>query len=120
MKYGGFVFIALALWLFLSWRSSRDERWSPTSRRVTFPHNSPVQSFGRVAVHRWTSAATADRLPGAARCSSLATRDSRLSRVALPRKAQSAFGTFAATSAHRAARAIEAGPSSRWLLAHRC
>jgi hypothetical protein len=26
MKYGGFVFIALALWVFLSWRSSRDER----------------------------------------------------------------------------------------------
>jgi hypothetical protein len=24
MKYGGFVFIALVLWLFLSWRSSRD------------------------------------------------------------------------------------------------
>jgi hypothetical protein len=26
MKYGGFVIIALALWLLLSWRSSRDER----------------------------------------------------------------------------------------------
>jgi hypothetical protein len=26
MKYGGFVFIALALWLFFSWRSSRNER----------------------------------------------------------------------------------------------
>jgi hypothetical protein len=24
MKYGGFVFIALVLWLFFSWRSSRD------------------------------------------------------------------------------------------------
>jgi hypothetical protein len=26
MKYGGFVFIALALWVFLSWRASRDKR----------------------------------------------------------------------------------------------
>jgi hypothetical protein len=26
MKYGGFVFIVLAFWVFLSWRSSRDER----------------------------------------------------------------------------------------------
>jgi hypothetical protein len=26
MKYGGFVFIALGVWLFLSWRSTRDER----------------------------------------------------------------------------------------------
>jgi hypothetical protein len=26
MRYGGFVFIALVLWLLLSWRSSRSDR----------------------------------------------------------------------------------------------